>query len=108
MSNFACMSGCFGDILKKSNNFDWNQECDDAFEAIKEAISNSPTLGSFDHKRRTIITTDASKKGLGATLSQIHEGMEVIVASRCLTPAESKLFSSGEESPCLLLGNTTF
>lgn len=48
---------------------------------IKNAISKAPNLQGFDPNACTIVTTDASCKGLGAVLSQINDDKrEVVIA----------------------------
>ena len=73
----------------------WNEECQQAFDALKEKLVSSPILGRFDTSRQTILRTDSSGVGIGATLSQIipsTEGkdQEYVIAyySRVLQPHE--------------------
>ena len=58
---------------------------------LKEICTHTPVLAYADYKRPFKLTTDASKKGLGAVLSQEGEyGRErpVAFASRTLNKAE--------------------
>ena len=72
----------------------WGSRQKEAFEDLKHHFSDPDLVLSrprFDLP--FLVTPDASEKGLGATLSQVHEdGVErpVYYASRVLTPAERK------------------
>ncbi|SGY18112.1 BQ5605_C015g07981 [Microbotryum silenes-dioicae] len=48
----------------------WGPEQEEAFSAIKRALSTFPILRSPDWNPPFIVETDASKKGMGPTLSQ--------------------------------------
>ena len=69
----------------------WTPEATQAFEDIKRAINECPTL-SFLHETAPIyLNTDASDYGIGAYLFQLVDGKEVPVAfmSRALSERES-------------------
>ena len=76
---------------KKNKKVEWTAECEEAFKKLKEICTHTPVLTYADYKRPFKLTTDASKKGLGAVLSQVGEdGKErpVAFASRTLNKAE--------------------
>ena len=73
-------------LCKKDNIFSWESSQQAAFDAIKEEISRVPSLAYFDKNKTSVIQSDASMKGLGATLLQ--DGRPVVYASRSLTTAE--------------------
>ena len=63
----------------------------DAFDALKEALSTAPILGYPDFSREFILKTDASLNGLGAILSQQGKDGKFCViayASHSLCPSE--------------------
>ena len=71
--------------------FEWSTECQEAFEALKVAITKSPVLAYTNFEVDFVLETDASAKGLGAVLSQCQsDGVQhpVAFASRSLSPAE--------------------
>ncbi len=57
-------------LLKKNTTWKWDEECQQAFEKVKSLLTSSPVLKLFDPKNKTILYTDASRKGLGAILKQ--------------------------------------
>lgn len=57
-------------LLRKGQNFNWTEECQDAFEKMKNFLCTQPVLAIFDPERPIHIYTDASLQGLGAVLKQ--------------------------------------
>ena len=49
----------------------WNDECEEAFNNIKEAIDNCPLLWFLDNTSPICLATDASDYGIGAYLYQV-------------------------------------
>ena len=56
--------------LKKNTKWQWLEQQQEAFDEIKSNIANINSLKHYDPEAETILTTDASTKGLGATLWQ--------------------------------------
>jgi transposase InsO family protein/ribonuclease HI len=71
VANFASLARPLTDMLADSIDFAWGTEQQSALDKLKHAISTSPHLAMFDPRLHTIIRTDASEIGIGATLSQI-------------------------------------
>ena len=71
----------------------WNEDCDRAFDKLKEKLTSTPVLGYPDFSAEFILETDASFEGLGAVLSQEREGKKVVIAyaSRALRPTEKNM-----------------
>jgi hypothetical protein len=67
----------------------------DAFEALKQAISQPPVLRMADFSEQFILQTDASSVALGAVLSQERDGVRqpIAHASRTLSAQERKASS---------------
>ena len=57
-------------LLKKQNEWIWTEEHTKAFNNLKECITKIPCLAHYNAQSENIITTDASTKGLGATLAK--------------------------------------
>ena len=76
---------------KKNKRVEWTPECKESFQQLKEICTKTPVLAYANYEKPFKLTTDASKKGLGAVLSQVGEdGKErpVAFASRTLSKAE--------------------
>ena len=80
-------------LTKKEVAFHWTEECQAAFDRLKELLITSPVLAypQFGPGKEFVLETDASLEGLVAVLSQwqtdghLHP---IAYASRCLQPHE--------------------
>ena len=90
-------------LLKKGVQFKWTEQCQIAFELLRDSLLGEPILSypDFDHKFE--LYTDASNTGIGAVLSQTVNGEEktLAYASRSLKPHERKY--STIERECLAM-----
>ena len=76
---------------KKNKKVEWTQECQESFQKLKDICTKTPVLAYANYERPFKLTTDASKRGLGAVLSQIGEDQKerlVAFASRTLSKSE--------------------
>ena len=74
--------------------FEWMMKHQEAFDALKEALSTAPVLGYPDFSREFILEIDASLNGLGAVLSQQGKDGQICViayASHSLCPSERSM-----------------
>ncbi len=83
----------FEDYLKKQVKWNWGPEQQKAFEQLESDIASIGRLKHYDPDAEAVLSTDASRQGLGATLWQINEKGKrpVALASRYLNDAEKKL-----------------
>jgi len=83
---------------KKSSNYKIQLSEDEyhAFVKLKSAITSNRVLAAFRQNVPTTVETDASHEGLGACLSQIHDGSTCIIeyASRSLKDPEKRYHSN--------------
>ena len=68
----------------------WTQDCETAFQTLKERLCTAPVLAFADMASPFILHTDASRDGLGAVLCQEidHKVRPISYATRSLSPAE--------------------
>ena len=90
VDKFADIAAPLYDLLKKGAAFVWSQACEQAFEHLKTALTTAPILGMPNEVDQFVFDTDASNHAVGAVLSQLQNGREVVIAyaSRRLSPAE--------------------
>ena len=79
-------------LLRKEEKLTWGVEQQSAFENLKEDMANNTVMKHYDTEAQTVLTTDASTKGLGATLWQVDENgrRAVAFASRFLCKGEKR------------------
>ena len=85
-------------LLKKNTEWKWETEQQKDFEMIKKMLTEEPALAHYAKDKDNIVTTDASKTGLGITLWQKQADGEVkpiAFDSRFLNDSE-KNYSIGE------------
>ena len=74
--------------------FEWTMKHQEAFDALKEALSTAPVLGYPDFSREFILEIDASLNGLGTILSQQGKDGQIHViayVSHSLHPSERSM-----------------
>jgi hypothetical protein len=90
VKGFSSLASPLSDLTKVDTGWQWGEKQQQAFDALKLAISTGPTLILPDESLPYTITTDASGFGVGATLSQDHgKGLQPIAfLSHKMNPAE--------------------
>ncbi|GFR27800.1 transposon Ty3-I Gag-Pol polyprotein [Trichonephila clavata] len=77
-------------LTENKQKFWWTDECEEAFNSLKAALTSSPILVYPDPEKQFILDTDASHESVGAVLSQEINGQEHVIAywSKCLSKPE--------------------
>jgi len=90
--------------------YEWGPEQMNAFCTLKELLISAPILGMPTDSGMFLLDTDASSVGLGAVISQMQDGKEVVVAyaSRSLSNAEQNYDTTKRELPAVTFGLQTF
>jgi Reverse transcriptase (RNA-dependent DNA polymerase)/RNase H-like domain found in reverse transcriptase len=90
VKNFSIIASPLNKLQKKEAIFNWTTECQNAFETLVKELSDPKFLDypNFSKDNTFILTTDASKIGLGAVLANSN-GRPVAFASRTLNQAEA-------------------
>lgn len=74
------------EVCKQGVQFMWQKPQQEAFEKIKQAVVNAPTLALYDPKADVVVTADSSAHSLGAALMQ--GGRPVEFAAKSLTSTQ--------------------
>jgi len=94
--NYAIKAKPLSNLLKKSSDFDFDDDCIKAFENFKNELTSYPVLRLYNPAASTGLHTDASSQGLGAILVQKQENNNwapVAYFSRTTNKAEEKYHS---------------
>ena len=94
------------ELVKKNNIFEWSPVYQEAFETIKNEISEDTTLAYYDPRKEVTLQVDASTRGLGATL--IQEGKPIAFASKALTDTEARYANIERELLAVVYGCERF
>ena len=83
------------DLTKKDRRFSWNEDCQAAFRALKEALIGPDVMAFPQDDCEFVLDTDACDFSIGAVLSQKQNGRERVVAYG------SKMLSRSERNYCV-------
>lgn len=99
--NFSTLTAPLTNLVKKNVKFRWNDDCENSFRVLKEALVSAPVLCCPDYNLPFVIQCDCSGYGIGAVLSQPHPEGERVIAyiSRSLNKHERNY--STVERECL-------
>ena len=97
--NFAVIAKPLYDLTKKDVPYNWSEECDSAFNELKQKMLSNDVLAFPNFKKPFILATDASITGVGACLSQEVNGVlkPIGFAGRGLTSAERNYTTTEQE-----------
>ena len=109
VKGFADVSKPLYKLTEKGSQFAWSDECESALKLLKAKLTSAPVLAYPTSENLFILDTDASNQGLGAVLSQVHEGQEKVVAyySRSLTKEERNYYGRSSWQLSLLCAIST-
>ncbi|KAF8751854.1 hypothetical protein RHS01_08605 [Rhizoctonia solani] len=73
VASFSHMARPLHNLVKKDTPWKWDTKEQEAFQALKDAITNAPVLCHADPTKPYFLETDASGAALGSILSQRQE-----------------------------------
>ena len=91
--------------------FEWTQECQKAFDHLKQQLISEPILKFSDFTQYFVLYTDASNFGLEAVLAQRPQnGKETVIgyASRTLNSPERNYNTTEKECLAVIWATTYF
>lgn len=96
---FSSIANPLNQLLRKNQRWEWRDEHQQAFEAIKLFLTSSPVLALPDFSKSFTVYCDASATGIGAVLTQVFDGMDRVIsyASKALNSAQRNYSATDRE-----------
>ncbi len=97
---FAKIATPLTNLTKINVPFVWTDKCQEAFEKLKQCLTQAPILVRADISQPFVVTTDASKTHVGGVLSQVQpDGTNKAIAyfSKKLKPTEVRYSATDKE-----------
>ena len=90
IKDFSGMMKPVIDLTKKGKEFKWTEQCQEAFEKLKEALISPEIMAYPLDEGEYFLDCDASGYAIGGVLSQMQDGVERVIAygSKMLNKAE--------------------
>jgi len=101
VKHFGLISRPLTALLRKGVVFIWTDQQQDAFIALKQALTSAPVLALPDFSCPFVVETDASGAGIGAVLTQ--GGHPIAFLSKALGPRSQGLSTYEKEYMAILL-----
>ena len=103
---FAKVANPLTNLTRSKVEFNWTEQCQEAFQELKQRLVQAPILVRADVSKPFIITTDASNTHVGGVLSQIQpDGTDRAIGyfSKKLKPAEVRYSATDREALAVVL-----
>ncbi|KAJ4972425.1 hypothetical protein NE237_005524 [Protea cynaroides] len=88
IKGYSARAAPLTDLLKKNTAWQWSDACQNAFEELKEAVTEDPVLALPDYGKTFEVHTDASDFAIGGVLMQ--KGHSIAYESRKLNETERR------------------
>lgn len=95
IDNFSIITIPLNNLTKKNVKFHWTQECQNAFNTLKNKLCHAPILAYPDYEQEFVVTVDASKSGVGAVISQNNK--PIAFASKSFSKADRNKITIEQE-----------
>ncbi len=108
--NLSTMAHPLNELLG-DRTYEWTEECDGAFNAVKQAISSDKLLAHYNPEIPLVLATDASPYGIGATIMHEYDDgtrRPIAYASRSLNKAEKGYAQLDKEALSIMFGLKRF
>lgn len=108
--NLSTLTAPLRALIRRNTRWNWTEEAEVAFKAIRNQIARAPTRAYFDPASETILWTDASNFGLAAILTQkrSHGTVLIACASRSLSDVETRYSATEKEALAVTYGCERF
>ncbi len=97
-------------VTNEKNVFEWGQQQETAWKMLKEKLAQEPVLKYYDAQKDILVSSDASKDGIGCVILQRHDNTwcPVAYASRTFTECEARYAQIEKETLCIVYAHERF
>jgi len=88
VKNLAEIANPLYELLKKDCKLNWTDDCETAFQLLKDEVISAKKLSHFVPITQLILATHTSNKGIGTVLMREHDGIETDGLSRLSTQTD--------------------
>ena len=108
--NIANIIQPLNDLTSSKIPFEWTHRQEESFRHAKQALISPPILQHYDHRKKLVLSCDASPYGIGVVLSQREVDRELPIAfgSRSLSKAEQNYCQLEKEALFIVFGVQRF
>lgn len=109
--NMAEIARPLTQLTKKNSKFNWTEECQRAFDTLKQKLTSAPVLAFPSNKLPFVVYTDSSAFAVGSILAQTDEnGDERVIqyASQQLNDTQSRWSASEREAYAIIVALNRF
>ncbi|GBG85651.1 hypothetical protein CBR_g40381 [Chara braunii] len=101
IKGFATIARPLTNLLRKEQPLHWDDECDRAFGALKDALITAPILIRPDPSRQFILITDWQPEAISAILAQKgNDGKEHVIEYASRTVPDERRNDSAPQGEC--------
>ena len=103
---YAKIAQPLNDLLKKETKLEWTDQCESAFNNLKDRLTKAPILRFPQFDKEFTLSVDSSDYSIGFVLSQEHEGKQhpICFGGRALRDNELKWHITDKEGLALVEG----
>ena len=80
VKDYAKIAAPLNFLTRKNATFKWTDECQRAFNQLKDILSSPPILAMPNDEGTFVLDTDACEWSIGSVLSQVQQGQERVIA----------------------------
>ena len=77
IDHYSVISAPLHALVSKNVSYHWTDECEYAFQKLKDELCKAPVLTQPDFTKPFIVVTDASTTGLGGYVAQLPDGIKI-------------------------------
>ena len=107
IKDFSTIASPLNSLLQKDKRFQWDEQCQKAFDTIKAKLLTAPVLSYADPTKKFVLTCDASDTAVGYVLGQVDEQKrEYVIAygGKSLTNEQRNYTTTEKECLAVMCG----